>query len=225
MDGRPRVGVFGGTFDPPHLGHVVVAGEVVEAVGLDRLLWVPASVAPHKKSRPVTAAGVRRRMVEAAIRDDPRFELCDLELERGGVSYTVDTLRTLRATHPGWSLALVVGADLLTGFSSWKEPAAIAELAELVVMSRAGAEPADGGPGPGIRTRIVPVSAVEISSSRVRDRVSRGLAVRDMVAPRVISIIESERLYRANPARTARGLAEKPEEAEVSPLGGLRTTE
>ena len=195
MDDGPRVGVFGGTFDPPHLGHVVVAGEVVEAAELDRLLWVPALTPPHKSGRIVTTAGVRRRMVEAAIEEDPRFELCDLELERGGVSYTVDTLRSLKATRPEWTLSLVVGADLLAGFSSWKEPESIVELADLLVISRAGATPDAGGVHPGFRTRIVPVKPIDISSSRVRERVGRGLAVRDMVPPRVFSIIEREQLY------------------------------
>ena len=194
-----RVGVFGGTFDPPHLGHSIVAAEVAEAVGLDRVLWVPARIPPHKRGRPVTPAAVRGRMVEAAVRDDPRFVLCNLELEREGVSYTVDTLRTLRASHPGWSLFLVVGSDLLAGFVSWKEPEAISGLAEVVAIWRAGTAPApEQGMNPAVR--IVRVTPVDISSSRIRSRVARGKTVSDMVVPRVMSIIESERLYRAYPA-------------------------
>lgn len=134
---------------------------------------------------------MRRRMVEAAIGCDPRFELCDLELERGGVSYTVDTLRSLRAAHPEWSLVLIVGADVVSGFSAWKEPEAVAELAELVVMSRGGE-----APGSDCRGRVVPVSRVDVSSSRVRQRVRRRRAVQDMVGTHILSIIESEGLYR-----------------------------
>ena len=194
-----RVGVFGGTFDPPHLGHSIVAAEVAEAVGLDRVLWVPARIPPHKRGRPVTPPAVRGRMVEAAVRDDPRSVLCNLELEREGVSYTVDTLRSLRASHPGWSLFLILGSDLLAGFVSWKEPEAISGLAEVVAIWRAGTAPApEQGMNPAVR--IVRVTPVDISSSRIRSRVARGKAVSDMVVPRVMSIIESERLYRACPA-------------------------
>ena len=199
----PRVGIFGGTFDPPHVGHAIVAREVVEALGLNRLLWVPAATPPHKSGRSITPPGVRRRLVEAAIESDPRFELCDLELERGGVSYTIDTLRRLRADHPRWSLSLVVGMDLLAGFARWREAAAILELAELVVIARAGvpeqAALAGGGGAemPEGRVRFVRVTPVDISSARVRSRLGRNLAVRGMVTPAVRTVIEREGLYRA----------------------------
>ena len=192
----PQVGVFGGTFDPPHVGHSIVAAEVMEAVGLDGLLWVPARIPPHKRGRPLTSATVRRRMVEAAIGDEPRFVACDLELEREGVSYTVDTLRSLRASHPGWSLFLILGSDLLDGFASWREPEAIREMAQLVAISRAGMTPASAVEPRGVR--IVRVTPVDISSSRIRSRVARGKTVSDMVVPSVMSIVESERLYRTS---------------------------
>lgn len=168
-----------------------MAREVADAVELERVLWVPASIPPHKRHRRLTPADVRRRMVEAAIGRDPRFQLCDLELERGGVSYTVDTLRSLKAAHPEWSLVLIVGADLLAGMPAWKEPEAVAELAELVVMSRGGR-----APGSDWRGRVVPVSRVDVSSSRVRERVRGRRAVRDMVGTHIMAIIESEGLYR-----------------------------
>ncbi len=190
-----RVGVFGGTFDPPHVGHSIVAAEVAEAVALDRVLWVPARIPPHKQGRRITPAAVRRRMVEAAIGDDPTFALCNLELERGGVSYTVDTLRSLKERHPGWSLFLILGPDLLAGFASWREAEAIGGLAEPVAIWRAGAAPV---PERGIHAGVgmVRVTPVDISSSRIRRRIVGGKSVSDMVVPRVMSIIESERLYR-----------------------------
>lgn len=197
MDTGRRVGVFGGTFDPPHIGHSIVAAEVVEAIGLDLLLWVPARIPPHKRGRPLTPAAIRRRMVEAAIRDEPGFALCDLELGRKGVSYTVDTLRSLRARHPGWTLYLVLGAELLAGFATWKEPEAIRELARLVAVSRGCTAPLpEEEAGAGVR--VVPVTRVAISSSRIRSRVARRMAVSDMVVPPVLSIMEGERLYRAS---------------------------
>ena len=203
---RLRVGIFGGTFDPPHVGHVIVAAEVVEAVQLDRLLWVPAAVPPHKAGRRITRGGVRRRLVAAAIEDDPRFELCDLELKRGGMSYTVDTLREIKARHPEWSLSLVMGTDLFTGFRRWKEPAAISELAELVAICRPGADPPRAAERMGART--VHVTPLDISSSLVRDRVARNLAVTDMVTPAVLAIIEEEGLYGASAADPGRGPAD-----------------
>lgn len=193
-----RVGVFGGTFDPPHLGHAIVAREVADALALDRLLWVPASIPPHKTGRNITPGAVRRRLAEAAVTFDPRFELCDLELERGGVSYTVDTLRRLRADHPGWSLSLVLGSDLAGGLSGWKEPETVLELAELVVISRPGSGVGDWRKLPVAgRVHTVQVTPVDISSSRVRERVRRRLSVRDMVSPPVFAVIEREGLYRA----------------------------
>lgn len=201
-----RVGVFGGTFDPPHIGHATVAREVLEKAELDRVLWVPVSIPPHKAVRTITVGDIRRRLVAAAIREEPRFELCDLELERGGVSYTVDTLRKLKADHPDWSLSLIVGADLFGGFARWKEPEEIAELAEITVITRPGNDlPAAGDIGVSVRT--VPVTPVEVSSSQVRDRVRQHLSVRDMVAPAVLTIIEGERLYGAPAATREAGLA------------------
>ena len=199
----PRVGIFGGTFDPPHVGHAIVARDVARALGLERLLWVPAATPPHKVGRTITPGSVRRRLVEAAVESDPRFELCDLELERGGVSYTIDTLRSLRTSHPRWSLYLVLGMDLIAGFARWRESAAIIALAEPVVIARAGvphgegptAEIGEGTPGAGFR--LVQVTKVDISSARVRARIRKKLSVRGMVTPAVLAVIEEEGLYRA----------------------------
>jgi len=196
-DASNRVGVFGGTFDPPRLDTAFVARVVADSLALGRLLWVPASIPPHKAGRTITPGAVRRRLVEAAVAHDPRFDLCDLELERGGVSYTVDTLRRLRADHPGWSLSLVLGSDLAGGLWSWKEPEAVLDLAELAVISR----PGTGAGGTGGwhatgRVRTVQVTPVDISSSRVRERVRQGMSVCDMVSPTVLAIIQREGLYR-----------------------------
>lgn len=171
---------------------------MADALSLDSVLWVPASIAPHKTGRSVTPGSTRRRLVGAAVTVDPRFELCGLELERGGVSYTVDTLRALRAEHPRWSLSLILGSDLAGGLSSWKEPHVLPELAELAVIRRPGA---GLGTVPGVsaagRVRTVRVTPLDISSSKVRERVRRGLSVRDMVSPPVFAVIEREGLYRA----------------------------
>jgi nicotinate-nucleotide adenylyltransferase len=108
-----RLGVYGGTFDPPHLGHLVAASDACDALRLDRVLWVPAARHPLKEGRVRTPAALRLEMVRAAIAGDPRFEADDLELRREGPSYTVDTLRALSAARPGAALFLLAGADLL----------------------------------------------------------------------------------------------------------------
>lgn len=174
-----------------------MAAEVMEALELDRLLWVPAAVPPHKQGRRVTPAELRRRMVAAAIANHPGFELCDLELKRGGVSYTVDTLRRLRSAHPGWSLFLILGEDLLEGFARWRDPDAIRRMAKLVAITRdATSMPHGSAVHAGVQ--IVPVTPVDVSSSEIRRRVAGGKAVSTMVATHVMAIIESERLYRTS---------------------------
>jgi len=193
-----RVGIFGGSFDPPHAGHLAVAAGVAVAAGLDRVLWTPAANPPHKRNKALVAPDARVRMVRAAIRHDPRFALCTLELERGSTSFTVDTLRALHAAHPDWRLSLVLGADQMASFASWKEPHAIAELAPLIVAPRgglrvAGAAVARFGP------RVVALPQTDVSSTDVRDRVRRGLSLSPMVTSSVMALIQSETLYRRHP--------------------------
>ncbi len=188
--------MFGGTFDPPHVGHLAAARAALDAVALDRVLWIPAATPPHKARAPVASARARRRMVEAAVRGRPGMELCDLELRRGGPSYTVDTVRALVEKRPEWSLALVMGADLWAGFPDWREAEAIAEMADVVVASRPGfrveAAPAWGGPPP----RIVRLPEVPVSSSAVRARLERGSSVEGWLSRDVLAVVEEERLYR-----------------------------
>ncbi len=205
-----RVGVFGGTFDPPHVGHVHVAATALEVGSLDLVLWVPVAIHPHGSDRAISPGSVRRRLIEAAIQGVPQFRLCDLELERGGVSYTIDTLTRLSVDHPDWTLHLIVGSDVIGGFSAWKDPHGIAKLASILVIPRPGdgfegAPNACGGRDVSLerkgqfRYRVATVKPRDVSSSRVRKRIAENLAVRDMVTPAVLAIIEGEGLY-ARPA-------------------------
>jgi nicotinate-nucleotide adenylyltransferase len=186
-----RLGVYGGAFDPPHLGHLVAASDACEALGLHRLLWVPSAVHPLKAVR--TAAAVRLEMVRAAIAGDDRFQADGLELRRTGPSYTVDTLRELRDRHPGAELFFITGADNLADLPRWREPDEIARLATLAVVSRAGDSLPEGGPYPAV---AVPVTRVDVSSTQVRRRVAAGLSIRYLVPGAVGAVIERERLYR-----------------------------
>lgn len=196
MSSPRRVGVFGGTFDPPHTGHLVVAGEVYEKAKLDRLLFVPAGEPPHK-SRSLTSPFIRGAMVEAAIRTDPRFQVCDAELQRPGPSYMVDTLAGLAETHPEWSLSLVIGADQVEQFDTWKNPTRITELAEIIALSRSGESAMVAEAIPSHRITWVDVTRIDISSTLIRDRIREGWSVRHMVPDPVLSIIESNELYRS----------------------------
>lgn len=190
-----RLGVYGGAFDPPHLGHLVAASDACDVLRLDRLLWIPSAVHPLKAVR--TAAALRLEMVRAAIAGDPRFGADDLELRRTGPSYTVDTLRELRAREPRATLVFLTGADNLADLPRWREPDEIARLATLAVVSRAGETVPAGGPYPAV---AVPVTRVDVSSTEVRRRVAAGQSIRYLVPEAVRAVIERERLYR-DPSR------------------------
>ncbi len=188
---RPaRIAVFGGTFDPPHKGHLQAAGDVFAALDIDRVVWMPVGTPPHKSKGGVTSARLRLMMVRAAIDGDPRFALCELEVEREGPSYTIDTLRTLRGN--GFDVALVMGADQYRSFDSWKDPVGIRELASIVVMDREGDRITDP------RVRSVPVTRLDVSSTELRRRVAAGEDPRSLPIPgSVADIVREHALYRS----------------------------
>lgn len=200
---RERLGVFGGTFDPPHVGHARVAADVADALGLERVLWIPAGVPPHKPERDVSPADVRLEMVGAAVRSDPRFEASAIECERPGPSYTADTLEALRRAMPEAELVLILGADQFADMASWREPERILRLAELAVMDREGASARLARPdlAGAERARFVPVRRVDVSSTLVRQQAAEGRDVTELVPPGVAEIIEREGLYAASAAR------------------------
>ncbi len=131
-----RIGIFGGSFDPVHIGHLIAAECCREQAGLDRVIFMPAVVPPHKQHRRLTAAEDRVQMLRLAVGGHDAFEVSTLEIDRGGVSFTVDTLSQLRAAHPVDELVLVLGPDAIAEFPSWREPARILELATPLVMMR-----------------------------------------------------------------------------------------
>lgn len=188
-----RVGIFGGTFDPPHVGHQIVAADACEALRLDRLLWVPAAEPPHKQGVARTPAPLRLEMTRAAVRGDARFAVDDLELRRAGPSYSVDTLRALRTRYPEGPLFFLMGADQARELHSWREPAEVVRLARVAVLSRGGeAVPEDTG----FPLHPLPVTRVDLSATEIRLRVAAGRDVRYLVPDAVREIIEREELYR-----------------------------
>lgn len=187
-----RIGVFGGTFDPPHLGHLVAASDAAQALGLSRVLWVPSAQHPFKGEAVRTPAALRLEMTRAAIAGDARFQAEPLELEREGPSFTVDTLRELNGRAPGCELWLLVGADNLPDLPKWREAEEIPRLARLAVVTREGeGAPAEGG----TQARRVAVTRVDVSATEIRRRVAAGETIRYLVPERVRAIIEREGLY------------------------------
>ena len=186
-----RLGLFGGTFDPPHLGHLVVAQDVVEGLALDRLLFLPAGSPPHKTGKVISPAPLRLEMVRALTAGSDVFRVSDVELNRGGPPFTVDTLRYYRDLHPEAEIFFVLGADQAMAFDSWRDPEILASLATLVVMARGGVQV------PGMNFTSVPVTRVDISATNIRERVRAGRSIRYLVPEEVRQIIESQCLYRA----------------------------
>ncbi|HLU26658.1 MAG TPA: nicotinate-nucleotide adenylyltransferase [Longimicrobiales bacterium] len=194
-----RIGLLGGTFDPPHIGHLIVAQDAWSALKLDRVVFVPAAVPPHKAGRVEASAELRLEMLRAACGDDPRFAIDDLELRRPGPSYSVDTVREYRHRYPEATLYLLIGVDQYTQFDTWREPDTIRSMATVVVLSRSGepARPSGAGADVGLE-----VTRIDVSATEIRRRVAAGEPIRYLVPDGVRSIIEREGLYRAGvPAR------------------------
>jgi len=192
-----RLGVFGGTFDPVHTGHLVIARGVVEHCALDRLLFVPSARPPHKQGHAIAPPDDRFRMAELAARHDPRLEVSDIEINRPGLSYTVDTLEELQRIYGASSrLYLVIGADSLLEIDTWHAPDRVFDLATVVTVPRPGKDLT--GVGPRWRDRVVTVHLpeIDISSTDIRRRAGEGLPIAHLVPEEVADYIEKRGLYR-----------------------------
>ena len=219
MSGRTpaiQVGIFGGTFDPPHVGHLIVAQDAALALRLDRILFVPAARPPHKRATDVTAARLRAEMLARAIEGDGRFGMDRLELDRPGASYTVDTLRELSRRAPDTRWTLLIGADQYEEFATWRDPEDIRRLARVAVLMRGGSPgtgdtpeaaakspPATGSARPsayGIEGSdvAVEVTRIDVSATAVRQRVAAGLPIRYLVPRAVEEFIFEQKLYVRN---------------------------
>ena len=191
-----RLGIFGGSFDPPHIGHLLAASDAFEALSLDHLIWIPTAVQPLKIGRAAAGARQRLEMVRRLLRADPRFSVSSIEMDRQGLSYTVDTLDTLARTHPSAERFFLVGADALSSFSAWREPDRIAQLAQVAVLRRPGSDApvaADALPGNAI---LLPTRLVDVSSTEIRERARVGKSLVGFVPESVAEFIAAERLYR-----------------------------
>lgn len=189
-----RKGILGGTFNPPHLAHLIVAQEVRIAMELDEIVLIPTHV--HALKGPASAAPRHRAtMTELAVAGDRDLSVDRIEIQRGGTSYTVETLRALRDREPGTDWTLILGRDNLEELPQWRESDALAELAQVVVTTRAGIEAPARLPFGG-RCTLVAVPAIDVSSTVIRSRIASGLSIRYWVPPAVEAYIGEHDLYR-----------------------------
>jgi nicotinate-nucleotide adenylyltransferase len=194
VERHQRIGIFGGTFDPVHTAHLEVAEAVRHELELDRMLLMVANQPWQKKDgRILTPAEDRFAMVQAAVGGWPGLEPSRMEIDRGGPTYSIDTVRQLRAEAPGADLFLVVGSDVVPGLTTWRDEPDLRRLVTLAVVGRPGAptEP----PPPGWKAVTVPVAPFDVSSTELRERLESGLPVGDLVPGAVIHCIEERGLY------------------------------
>lgn len=190
-----RIGVFGGTFDPPHVGHLVAATEARHHLGLHRVLFVVAGRPWQKEgTRAITPPEHRLAMVAAAVEGADGLEASDLEIRRGGVSYTADTLRQLQSGAPDAQLYLILGADAAAGLATWERAEEVRELAHVVVVNRPGC-PAAAAP-PGWEATTVEMPAIDLSSTDLRQRVAAGAPLDHLVPGAVARYVRDRELYR-----------------------------
>jgi len=199
---RERLGVFGGTFDPPHIGHLILAAEACESLQFDCLLWVLTPVPPHKLDQPIRPLEHRLEMLKLAISNNPKFELSRIEMDRPGPHYTVDTMRLLADEYPSANLILLIGGDSLRDLPTWHRPEdLVAACHEIGVIRRPGdavdlSEWEGQVPGTQAKVRFVDAPLLDISSRDIRHRIRENLPFRYYLSPPVYEYILKNKLYR-----------------------------
>ena len=183
-----RLGLFGGTFDPIHHGHLILARDCVEQLQLDRLIFIPNTISPHKEARISAPGSIRLEMLRAAIEGEPYFSVDDQELLRGGPSYAIETVEEYQRRHPGAELFYFIGEDNLAKLHTWRRYEDLKERVQFVAMSRTGNSPQHPFPVIGRN--------VEISATEIRMRIAKGAPVRYLVPKEVLEVIERENLYK-----------------------------
>jgi len=194
-----RLGIFGGSFDPPHVGHLLAAVDAFEALQLDKLIFVPAATQPLKSDVVATPAHLRLAMVKLLVGADERFAVDAVEIDRAGLSYTVDTLETFAQRFPKAERFFLVGEDAMAAFGAWKRPQQILTLARVAILRRPR-----GGNGAALErssdqpngTIALATRLVDVSSTEIRERVRAGKSIKGFVPESVAAFIETERLYR-----------------------------
>ena len=190
------IAVFGGSFDPVHNGHVMIARSALAELELDRLIVMPAAQSPFKPDQTLAPAAARMEMLRAAFSGEPEIEISSWELDRGGVSYSIETLRALAAEHPEAQLFYLIGADHVATLPQWREADALAAAATFVVVPRPGA-PEEAFPQP-FSGRYLQGKPMAISASEIRERVRAGRSVANLVPPPVAQLLNSMQIYSEN---------------------------
>ena len=190
MNPLRKLGLFGGSFDPIHHGHLILAREALESLGLDRVLFIPSGISPHKLTRPPAPAGLRCQMVEASIRGEPELGWDDCEIRRPGPSFAIDTVREMAAKYPGAELYFFIGEDNLASLHTWKDIAVLRTLVKFVILSRGLGAPDHGCP--------VISRPIDISSTEIRNRIASGQSVRYLLPNSACEMISQHRLYRTD---------------------------
>lgn len=188
-----KIGVFGGAFNPPHKGHVALAKGMADSLGLDEVLIIPSYISPHKSSSSLAGGEHRLAMCRLAFGDDPRFTVSAMELDRGGKSYTVETLREIKKNNPDAALYLIVGSDMFLSFNTWRCYEEILQLATLCAASRKQGLHLAENP---YKALIVDLPVLEMSSTDLRKKLAEGGNVEEFVGKKVAQYMESEGLYR-----------------------------
>lgn len=199
-----RIGIFGGSFDPVHIGHLWIAESALESLQLDEVRWVPAATSPLKKRGPVASDADRLQMVRLAVSGSREHVVDDRELVRGDVSYTVDTLEQIKREHPDAKIFLIIGSDSLASFGKWHEPERLLTLASLAVVQRGGEPEIDfsvlDAMAPtatieGFKKYVLNMPVIELSSTELRSRIAEGRSIRFRVPRAVEALIEAQKLY------------------------------
>jgi len=180
-----RIGILGGSFNPTHIGHLIIAECAREVLGLDKVFFIPCNQPPHKSNQTLASVKDRLNMLKLSLKGNPYFEALDNELRRGGISYTVDTLREIKRDFPRARLFLIIGADLARQFHSWEKPGSIKDLSRIVVVNRDKEK----------NLGALSVPRMDISSSLIRLRIKRKQSIRYLVTDRVREYIEKRGLY------------------------------
>lgn len=190
-----KICLFGGTFDPPHIGHLLIAQTICEAESFDKILFIPVNIPPHKSVN--TLLEDRLKMLEIAIDDNPNFEISDIEIKRGGVSYTIDTIRTIKKQYNISSnkISYLIGSDSLLNFHNWKDPEKILEECQIIVAIRPGFRPSDIPAWILHKIQFANIPRFEISSTNIRSRWVEGKTIRYLVTLPVWEYINKNKIY------------------------------
>lgn len=193
---RRRIGFLGGTFDPIHSGHLILAQQLLERFQLARVIFIPAATPPHKEGQAVSSAHHRFEMAKTAIQDNPLFQISDIELRREGKSYTIDTIGELKKHHPDSDLFLLGGSDILTEFDTWKDPDKLFQEVKVVIGIRPGYDKIELDNEFFKKSITAEINGLHVSSTQIRHRVRQGKSIKYLVPLKVEEYINAKGLYK-----------------------------